>query len=189
MSIERWISKEFERQEKIPSLEAALLDRSFLRYIRYRLQIFFWRIIAAVAIHAAEFPFIYKSIHPGNITPILLFAAVMQLVSQWWWGVLEVMRTEVRTAVDQEQTHNINKVIAPWLRLSMFIAVALFAGGLCLSTFLCFRARAPIVSPEQAVMLIYLIRTVCNIPIGTYHSGIYAIRRVARPVFVVFLVV
>jgi hypothetical protein len=48
--------------------------------------------------------------------------------------------------------------------------------------------RIPYVSCEQAVMLVYLLRTVLDVPVTTYHSGIYAVRRVNRPMMVVFLI-
>ncbi len=187
MNIDRWIRKEFDRQAKIPTLEAALLGQKLSGYVIYRLRYFFLRLVAVVIIHAIEFPILYKSIHPGNISPVILFAASMHLIMQLWWGALESMRAEVRDSVLDHKSHQIERVINPWLRRSFSLALICLVLGLCFSFYLSTHFGLRLNSPEQAIMLIYLLRCTLSFPITAFHSGIYALRRVGSPILAIFI--
>lgn len=188
MSLNRWIDREFEKERNTPTLEGALLANNLAPYVWYRLRFFTLRIGAGAVIHALEFIYLYSSIRNQSVSTILLFATVIHLLSQCWWGALEGLRSDVRRALEEGRTHRVHEVINPWTKVSLLLSFILLLLGFTVSLIIGNHYSFSMVCPEQIVMMIYLIRAAVSLPITAYHSGIYAVRRVYRPLAIVFAV-
>lgn len=188
MSTGEWIKQEFDKESRTPSLESALLRGGMRKYVFYRLRFFFLRILATAVVHALELPFIFHSVRLSSVPIVLLFAAGAHLITQWWWAALESMRIDVRDLVNDKRSFQVGTLVSRWIRLSISLAGGVFVAGFAAAVAISHPQFGHLFPTELAVLLIYLTRAVLDIPVTTYYSGIYAVRRVSRPVALVFLV-
>ncbi len=176
----RWLQKRRERLDALPTLDDALLGNGAARYSWYRLRFVLLRALlrtvfrlAEVALFASLFPF-------GVLGPALIFRSLTLLAGGLWWGALETMRRDVRALGRQQRWPEASRRVEQWLAMSVILSlVSLGASGLWV-------LWGPTPFESFSVLDVYVLgcglRLAIDVIVRTYHSGIYALRRVYRPV-------
>src|SRR5262249_32979264 len=159
--------------------EDALLGNRFWAYAFYRLRFFFARYAIASVAHAVTVLLLYKFFDRTHFMIVLVAYCAASVVSNFWWGALEAMRRDVRRLYRLRTPHLMPKAIGRWLSLALqltlavSLATALWAvvdvlveGGL---------------KPAARYVVAIGLRLAAQFFTRAYHGGIYAIRRIYRP--------
>lgn len=160
-------------------LEDVLLGDRFWPYALFRLRFFFARYLASSAVHGVTVVLLYRLFSQAEFVAILGVYAAASLVSSFWWGALELMRGEVRLLYRSGRPHLIPREIGRWLSLSFQLGLAVAAAGAAWAFVRL--ALGGGIGPADAFVLVIALRLALELPVRCYHSGIYAIRRIYRP--------
>lgn len=181
--VDRWFGRVASRRRSPVSLYACFLTGRFLRYFRYRLRYPF--LIAAVrfAVHVAEFFVVLSSLGGLAALIVMVLRAGSLLVAGGWWGLLEIMRDRLRAFAQSGRREASEDEVGRWLLLAGIIGgLVTIGGGVAL---LLIRPAG-----DDAVSHVYAFLIILEVAIGlgvrVLHSGIYATRRVYKPVWSMF---
>lgn len=175
----RWFERQARRERRAVYLEEALVGNRFWAYSFYRLRYFFVRYAVATLTHGVTVLLLYRFFDRRHFALVLVVYAVAAVVSSFWWGSLEAMRTEVRRLYRLRAPHLIPKAIGRWLSLALQLslltacATVLWVGLDLL--------RGGTLGPAGLYVVAILLRLSLQFFTRAYHSGIYAIRRIYRP--------
>ena len=187
MSLRRWFRREARRVARRGRLEDALLGGRFAAYALYRLRFFAVRSTLSAALHAAKILIAFRIFLPGNFAVILIVEAVAALVGGFWWGSLETMRERVRELLAAGRAKALAAEIGAWMSWSLRGALlALAAGSLGAAARLLIRGAR--FGPADLFLLAVIVRLGLELVTRCYHSGIFAVRRVYRPLAAIVLV-
>jgi hypothetical protein len=103
---------------------------------------------------------------------------VSTLISQFWWGALEAMRAQVRDLHRSGRPNRIPAAIGGWLAFSAVPAVVFGAAAVGWTAW---HVAAGSLGAAEALVGVMLLRLALDLPVRAYHSGIYAMRRVYKP--------
>jgi hypothetical protein len=175
----RWFEHEARRQRRAVYLEEALLGNRFWAYAFHRLRFFFARYAVESLIHAVTVLLLYRFFDRTHFVVVLVAYAVAGVLSSFWWGSLEAMRGEVRRLYRLRAPHLIPKAIGRWLSLSVQLALlSVLAIVLWLALYF---ARGGTLKPATLYVVAIGLRLALQFVTRAYHSGMYAIRRIYRP--------
>lgn len=175
----RWFESQARREQRAVYLEEALLGNRFWAYSFYRLRYFFARYAVASLTHAVTVVLLYRFFDRTHFVVVLVAYAVASVISSFWWGALEAMRTEVRRLYRLRVPHVIPKAIGRWLSLSLQLTLlTALATALWLGLHL---VRTGTLRPAGLYVVAIGLRLSLQFFTRAYHSGIYAIRRIYRP--------
>lgn len=184
-TIEDWYRKQATSWAKRPQLEEAFVSGRFARYGIFRLRFFAANIGLRVFSNVIELLLIGKVFGVTALGPYLLFKILISAIGAFWWGGLEWMRGDVRNIYRRGQGYRIPRVLYSWIMAARWVAWTLALSG-ALAIFLVF-----LVSEQPmffAILLCILwVGGAVNLYIRTLHSGVYAIRRVYRPLWAIAL--
>ena len=184
--IELWLARRRKQLQQIPTLDAALLGEGSSRYAWYRLRYVLLRAVLRTLFRLAEVAVFASVFSIGLLGHLLVFRSLTLLTAALWWGALETLRTQVRELGDGGRWPEASRRIEQWLAASTMLALASLGGTLAWILW------AP--SPFEAfsVVDVYVlgcgIRLAADVIARTYHSGIYALRRVYRPIWTLLAV-
>jgi hypothetical protein len=168
-------------------LEDALLSGRFGAYAYHRLRFYVARSVVAAGLHVAEVVILSMIFTPRLLGGALLVRISTALVLNGWWGGLEVMRADLRQRRRSGRSHQIARRLGQWLGLA-FAAAALAVVGF--GGWLAFDLLAA--DHPFDVFHLYVIaqgvRLVCSLIVRTFHSGVYAVRRIYRPMWSLLIV-
>jgi multidrug resistance efflux pump len=178
--LERWFRRERTRLDRAVFLEDALLGGRAAAYCLYRLRYFLGRSLVSAAIHLVEFAFLSFIFSGQALAVALVVRALAGFISSWWWGAMEPLRTEVRGLYRERRRHLIPARLPGWLRSSgrcavLLLAVAAGAAGMDLLR----PGRS--FDPLHLYVLATGLRLALSLPAWTFHSAVFAVRRVWRP--------
>lgn len=179
-SLNRWLNREIAREGRAVYLEDALLSGRFAAYACYRLRYFFGRSLVEAAIHIIEFTFLAIIFKQHALISVLFIRASSNFLSAWWWGALENMRGHVRNLHREGKTRLVPKILSRWFALALMTAA-----GLLLVTVGWIFLDSTRAGQEFDIFHFYVLAVVIRLALGivsrTYHSAVYAIRRIYRP--------
>jgi hypothetical protein len=184
--IEAWFRKEAARAARTPLLEDALIGGRFFPYAAYRLRYFAARTLVAATLHAVKIVLAFRFFSHRSFIAVLVVQSVATLASGFWWGSLEVLREKIRAEYRNGRRRGLDRLIGRWLTtglrlgLAVFIAAVLYVPA-CPLLF----GRSP--SAADFFLAAILLRLALDFPARVYHSGVYAVRRVYRPLLSVIL--
>lgn len=180
--LNHWLEQQAARESRIVLLEDALLGDRFWPYAYFRLRFFFARYLARTAVHAVTVLLLYRIFSMRDFVAILVVYAATNLVSSFWWGALEAMRGEIRALYRAGRPHVLAREIGRWLTLALALAaVVLVVTGATLAV------RGGI-GPAEAYLSALALRLAIELVARCYHSGVYAIRRIYRPLTAILAV-
>jgi hypothetical protein len=163
------------------TLEDALLGHREVEYGTYRLRFFFLRCLSSAALHVVRLTLLRVVFSHQAFLTTLVLNALASLVVSFWWGALEVLRARVRRLWREGERHRISAEISRWLALATvpaLVAVVLAAGWIAYE-------MLPRRSLSPSVLHLYVfvigLRLAMDLLTLTLHSGVYAVRRVYRP--------
>lgn len=178
--IDGWLHRQAAREQRVITLEDALLGNRTGAYALYRLRYFALRCGSSAVVHGIRLTLLqYIFSHQAFLTTLLLHA-IAGLVTSFWWGALEVLRARVRHLLRDTQRRRIPEVIGWWLT----VAAALAAISLILPAGWIVWEHVHDRRPFDVLQFyIFAIgfRLAADLVTLTFHSGVYAVRRVYRP--------
>lgn len=183
-SLDRWFRQQREKEGNSVLLEDALLGGSFSKYYSHRLRLFLLRTFFVCALHFLEVRVLLSAFQDFQFFKALGFRTIILLVGTAWWAGLESMRGEIRRQKRDEKPYLIPRILSRWLSLAKRLSSLIFA-----TAFL----AALVITLETAWTPLRLYTWVCVLRLGveilmrTYHSGVYATRRVYRPLHWILL--
>ena len=179
MSWQRYIARLRRRQARRPQLEESILGGRLARYALYRLRYVGFARLIALVVHLVELVFLTRAFSSSS----LVFALVLQngaaLIGGFWWGALEELRHPLRSMRPDSIAA---QLIGRWLgraRVLAIVAAVLALAGLIAV------GPAPLIAAYATVVV---GRLVADLILRTYYSGVYARRRVYRPLGVIVAV-
>jgi hypothetical protein len=181
--IERWFERAARREDRTVSLYASLLTGKIVRYFGYRMRYALLLDATRYVIHVAEFLIILTSLGGLAAFTVMMLRVSSLIVSGAWWGLLEVMRERLRALAQSGDTDAVEREIGRWLVLSAVAGtVVILAGGVAL---------ALLFPPDQDALgslyaFLILIELALRMPVRVLHSGMFATRRIYRPLWSMF---
>lgn len=180
--LSQWLRTEARRQAARPDLLAALLSGGGFAYARHRLGFMAIRMLLRTSLHALEIQLLVAAFVPwDDLAPLIAYRALCSLFGAAHWGALEVMRGQVRDALRRRQPESARAAIECWLGLTLWAAGALIlivSGAELASTL-----ASGVIELRDAYALACLMRLGSDSVLRTLHSGVFAIRRVHRPLW------
>lgn len=176
--LDRWFRRQAAREARIVVLEEALLGGRLWRYAWYRLRYFLATYLVESAAHAVLVLLLFEELGWDNFVLVLVAVAGTTLASHFWWGALEAMRAQVRDLHRAGKPHRIASAIAGWMTLAAIPAALLVVA---MVGWLVWHAAGPGLGATEAFVATLLLRLALDLPTRCYHSGIYALRRVYKP--------
>ncbi|CAN5432611.1 hypothetical protein BH10PSE19_BH10PSE19_10970 [soil metagenome] len=181
--INKWLSKKHKSQQHFVSIQEALLGKNILAYAMYRLRFFSLNSLIVLAIHLIEFTLLSFVFSRHSFISLVFLRAICLLVTGGWWGALEILRTRVRHFHRRRRKDFIRTEISCWLTLTALISSAIFIYASIYFVSSLFAIPVGTLDLFQAYQLVILLQVVFQLLVKTFHSGIYGLRRVARPFF------
>ncbi|TRW80261.1 hypothetical protein FK535_19705 [Mycolicibacterium sp. 018/SC-01/001] len=181
--IDRWFDRTRRRDNRTVSLYACLLTGTMSSYFRYRLRYLLVVDGTTFAVHVAEFLIILSTLGGLAAYTVMILRVGSLLVSGAWWGLLEVMRERVRGFAEAGNRDAVDREIGSWLALSAVAAVVVTVGA---------TAALAVLSPPDGDLVGYVyavlivVELASRLPVRVLHSGMFATRRVYRPLWTLF---
>lgn len=177
MTFARWLAGAARREARSPSLFGALLSGRVRAYAFHRLRFMVPRTLLGLVLHAAEVYLLTLALPWEYFAPLLSYRAGAALIGGAHWGALETLRRRVRDELAARRPERARSVIEAFLFATSACAglCALLLGVLLLV----FRGGG--ITLFDAYGIACFVRLLLELCAGTYHSGIYAARRVYRP--------
>lgn len=176
IKVTAWFERQAARSQRAVSLEEALIGGRFWPYAVFRLRYFFVQYLAAVAVHSARVVLLYTTFASPVFLKLLVAHAVATLFTNFWWGGLETMRSDIRRLRRTSRADQVRPVIERWMVLAAVVSGVLMVGGAAATV------AVPLANPaERAYVFALVLRVALSCLTQTFHSGVYAIRRVYRP--------
>lgn len=186
-SIQKWLNNQAQKKEKATLIEYGLLTGSMGGYYWYRLRYFTLRTLLAAIIFAIEVKILVIGLGVDALTYALGPRILIGLLTSGWWASLENMRSEIRKEKREEKPYLIPKIILSWLNYSKALSQWVGVGGLGLVCIAVALTPDMKVGPLTLYWISLLLRLCIEIPLRTYHSSVYATRRIYRPlVWIIF---
>ena len=182
--IDRWFQRTARGNTPPVSLYACLLTGRLFTYFGYRLRYPF--LIAAVrfAVHVAEFFILLNALGGVAAFTVMVLRAGSMIVAGGWWGLLEILRERLRRFARSGDRDASELEIGRWLVLAVLVALLITAGGAV--ALLVFNASGA--SPVARVYAFLIVAELAvDLPVRVLHAGIYATRRVYKPIWSMFV--
>lgn len=181
--IDRWFDRTARREQRTVSLYACLLTGRMFEYFRYRLRYALLVDGATFVVHVAEFLIILTSLGGLAAFTVMILRVGSLIVSGAWWGLLEVMRERLRAFSLTRDRDAVEREIGSWLVLSVIVATGVVVAGAVVVLSL-------LPSDGDPLGLLYaflvVIELALRMPVRVLHSGMYATRRIYRPLWTLF---
>ena len=176
-----WLAHEAQRQTLRPDLLSALVLGHGLAYARYRLGFVLLRLLLRTALHTVEVWFLSSALPFEYLAPLIGYRALVSLAATLHWGATEGLRQRVREAMRRTHLHAARQIVEGWLSAGCLVATlpVLWVLGRMFSTNLGGEARG--ISLFDAYALACCVRLLFDVCVRTYHAGVFAVRRVYRP--------
>jgi hypothetical protein len=181
--IDRWFERTARQGNRTVSLYACLLTGRIFAYCRYRLRYALLMDTARFVIHVAEFLIILTSLGGLAAFTVMILRMGSLVVSGAWWGLLEVMRERLRALSLSADREAVEREIGSWLVLSVLMGVAATVAGAVALALLLPADHDPI---GHFYAFLVVIELALRLPVRVLHSGMYATRRIYRPLWSMF---
>jgi hypothetical protein len=176
--LDRWLRSQAAREQRVVVLEEGLLGGRLWRYSAYRLRYFFLSYLVESALHAVTVLFLFEHLAWENFRLVVFATAGGAFISAFWWGALEALRGRVRDLHRSAKPHRIEATIAGWLTLALGLSALVLLLGIGWTAW---RAADGSLGVADAFVAALFLRVALDLPVRAYHSGVYAIRRVYKP--------
>lgn len=181
--IDRWFEQTARRQDRAVSLYASLLTDKIFAYFRYRLRLTLALATVRFIVRVAEFLIVLSRFGENAAFTVMILRIGSFIVNGAWWGLLEVMRERLREFSQSGKRDAIEREIGRWLVLAIITALILLTIG-CV-------ALARLLPDDydslgRCYAYLVIIELVLALPVRVLHSGMFATRRIYRPIWSIF---
>jgi hypothetical protein len=178
----RWFAKQAKMGERFTSIYDMLFADKSLRYMYFRLRYFKLVTVVQFLFHALVFYILYRYSSTYHIYQVGGHWLMGLLIAGAWWGVLEVLRTQVRELYYSYAREKAALLIGKWL----IVVTLLSACSLAVASYYAYVSAKQFVLGREFWVSGFSAVIWCGIAIriwmSTYHAGIYAITRILRPI-------
>lgn len=180
--LNHWLLSQAKRAERFFSIADLLFCNKSVAYIYFRLRYFNCLVLIRLAFHLSIFAGLHQSLPARSFSIAALVWAATLIINAAWWGGLEVLRTRVRDYYNTKNTEALQQEISHWLILGIL-------GGIILAILALTLGFYGISSGQAAPFFLWTFAgSLClslaiRLSFEPYHSGIYAISRVLRPLW------
>ncbi|MCK5755108.1 MAG: hypothetical protein KAH46_20630, partial [Mycobacterium sp.] len=181
--IDRWLDRTGRSTTRAVSLYSCLLTGKMFAYFRYRLRYALLLDATTFVLHVAEFLIILSSLGGLAAFTVMILRVGGLLVGGAWWGLLEVMRERLRAFARIGDRQSAQREIGAWLVLSVLVAGAATLMATALLVMLLPRDGNPVAT---LYAFLVIIEVALRLPVRVLHSGMYATRRIYRPLWSLF---
>jgi len=182
--IDRWFERVERRSKRTVSLYTSLLTGRIFAYFRYRLRYALLLDTTRFAVHVIEFLILLSSLGGVAVFTVMVLRIGSMIVGGGWWGLLEVMRERLRCYARSGDRDAAEHEIGRWLVLSVIAALVLAIGAGAALVLLRPSGHNPV---AQLYAFLVVLELAIGLPVRVIHSGIYATRRVYRPIWLMFV--
>ncbi|MCH9730405.1 MAG: hypothetical protein K0U84_12155 [Actinomycetia bacterium] len=181
--IDRWLERTASKRNRTVSLYSSLLSGRIFQYFRYRLRYPLLLATARFLVHAAEFVLLLSTLGGLATFTVMILRIGSVIIGGGWWGFLEIMRERLRTFAQSGNRDAAQREVGSWLVLAVILAVILtiVAGVVVILT----HPSGPDPIANLYAFLI-VVELAISLPVRVLHSGIFATRRVYRPIASMF---
>lgn len=180
-AVDRWIARHARAEQRRPLFDDALLTGRAWSYASYRVRYLLIRVILRACLHLAEVMLFSMVFSMEFLGPVILLRSGTAVAGSLWWGALEQMRGKIRDLAFERRFASIRKEIDTWLLLAVVVVVLMLGSG---TTWV-------LLTPDERLgfsifdtyALACLLRLAFDIVSRTYHSGMFALRRIYRPLW------
>ncbi|CAN5903754.1 hypothetical protein BH11MYX4_BH11MYX4_32970 [soil metagenome] len=178
-----WLRSHAPLAGRVVAPEEALLTGRFARYAARRLTAFVLARGWATGLHILELTWLAEIFSAKSFVASLALQNVMLVLDAAYWGALEAMRRRARELGPSSEAA---AMVTRWLTTALWAggAIALLPIGRALWDYV-HEARTP--SMLHVYALACTFRLGADVVVRTYYSGVYAYRRVHRPLWSVFV--
>jgi hypothetical protein len=177
-ALDRWLRNQAARERRVVVLEEGLLGDRLWRYSAYRLRFFFLSYLNESALHAVTVLFLFRHLAWTNFRLVIVATTATAFVASFWWGALEAMRGQVRDLHRSGKPHRIERAIGGWLTFAFALSAVVLVAGVA---WIAWRAGGGRFDVTDAFVAALFLRLALDLPVRCYHSGVYALRRVYKP--------
>jgi len=185
--LSEWFDHHARREQRRPSLEEALFNDRFAGYIWYRLRFFLLRYACDSVLCAIRFVFLFRMFSHSQFYTLLVAQTVADMACGFWWGALETMRGQVRQLYRSGRPLQIPRTLGAWLSLSALLASLVLVGGAVWISLTVVHSQGRF-DAVDLYMVSIVIGLALMVVTRCYHSGVYAVRRVFRPMSAMMVV-
>ncbi|MGK2880533.1 MAG: hypothetical protein ACSLE6_06980 [Mycobacterium sp.] len=182
--IDQWFDRTARRETNTVSLYSCLVTGKVFAYFRYRLRYALVLDATRFVIHVAEFLIILTSLGGLAAFTVMILRVGSLIAGGAWWGLLEVMRERIRAFVESGQRDAAEKEIGSWLILSVLVAIIVTVAGNVVLVVMLPSTHDP---AGRLYAFLVVIELAMSIPVRTLHSGLFATRRIYRPLWSIFV--
>ena len=166
-------------------LEEALLAGRTGRYAWYRLRGFGASWLVECATQAVLALVALSALSAADVVLVVAAHAATTLAAHLWWGALEALRGRVRELHRTARPHRVPAVIGGWLTAGAVLGAVDRRGAVAPS-----RSAGPCTGrprPGRGLRAVLVLGLAVELPLRAYHSGVYATRRIHRPLLATFV--
>lgn len=180
--IDRWLDGIAAADARRPRLESSILEGRLRRYVMYRLRFVILGRAVALAVHIAEFLVLARLATGADLLVGVTVSNIVGLAGAFWWGVLEVLREQIRE--ERLVASHLGHEVGRWMGRAGRLGLIALAAGVIGTAVARWRVGG-VPTVLDGYVLAVLIRFALDVWVRTYYSGIYARRRVYRPMVAV----
>jgi hypothetical protein len=181
-SLSQWKARKQKSRNSFSSLYDMLLGNKIFSYIYYRLRYFALKTGVGYLFHLITFYLLLSHLNTAVFNSFIIISIISLLATGFWWGVLEWLRSNIRYHNRIYKQKRVLTEIQLWLVFSFVLSTA----SIILALYFSYRA---LVNPiaGNLFLTIYLVCVLVNLglefPVRAYHSGMYALKRIYRPMW------
>lgn len=181
--IDRWFERTGRREQRTVSLYGCLLTGRMFHYFTYRLRYALLVDGATFVVHVAEFLIILTALGGLAAFTVMILRVGSLIVSGAWWGLLEVMRERLRSYSLTRDRDAVEREVGSWLLLAVIAATTVTVAGAVIALWL-----LPSNGDPWGLLYAFLvvIELALRMPVRVLHSGMFATRRIYRPLWTLF---
>lgn len=178
-----WLRSRAQLAGRVVAPEEALLSGRFARYAARRLGAFLFSRGWNTALHVLELTWLAEVFSARAFVASLALQNLSLVLDAGYWGALEGMRRRMRSLGRGSEAAS---------HLTHWLTAALWA-GLLIAVVPMTRAAWGLFVHNETPSMLHVYALVCALRLGadvilrTYYSGVYAYRRVYRPIWSLFL--
>jgi hypothetical protein len=177
-TLARWLRRR-RAAARFIALEEALLTGRFWRYALHRLAAFGLSRTLAIFVHILELTWLFEIFSAKPFIASVALQNVTLVADAFFWGALEGLRRRVR---ELGPTSESAALVTRWLSLAY--GVAFLALAIPIGVALGGARAEPMLHVYAAICA---FRLAADVVLRTYYSGVFAHRRVHRPVWSVLV--
>lgn len=187
-SLDSWIEKQGRAAERHVGIENALLGNAKTAYVWYRMRFIALRYGLFAIVHVLELLVLIELFQHRGLTGVLLLSSISSLLVHAWWGALESFRESVRESISIGEARHVHLLIGRWLTASRFVSLLAVLFLLLVAISVSRIDGLPWGQYHWFMTLAYSVRMALQIYVQSYHSSVFAIRRIFRPFLSFFAV-